>query len=47
MQHATRTLTAAAFAERYTLPKYRLRVLSGPNAGLERVFDRRLVYIGR
>ncbi len=46
MQHATRTLTAAAFAERYTLPKYRLRVLSGPNAGLERVFDRRLVYIG-
>ena len=43
---ATRTLTAAAFAERYTLPKYRLRVLGGPNAGLERVFDRRLVYIG-
>ena len=43
---ATRTLTAAAFAERYTLPKYRLRVLGGPNAGLERVFDRRLVYVG-
>ena len=42
----TRTLTAATFAERYTLPKYRLRVLSGPNAGLEKVFDRRLVYVG-
>ena len=42
----TRTLTAATFAERYTLPKYRLRVISGPNAGLEKVFDRRLVYIG-
>ncbi|MFZ4577212.1 MAG: sigma 54-interacting transcriptional regulator [Myxococcota bacterium] len=44
--HATRTLTSAAFADRYTLPKYRLRVTGGPNAGLERVFDRRLVYIG-
>lgn len=42
----TRTLTSATFAERYTLPKYRLRVLSGPDAGLERTFDRRLVYIG-
>lgn len=42
----TRTLTAATFAERYTLPKYRLRVLSGPDAGLEKVFDRRLVYVG-
>ncbi|MSP91906.1 MAG: sigma 54-dependent Fis family transcriptional regulator [Myxococcales bacterium] len=46
MQSATRTLTAATFAERYTLPKYRLRVTAGPSAGLERVFDRRLVYIG-
>ncbi len=46
MQPATRTLTAATYAERYTLPKYRLRVLSGPNSGLEKVFDRRLVYIG-
>jgi DNA-binding NtrC family response regulator len=46
MPAATRTLTSATFAERYTLPKYRLRVIGGPGAGLERVFDRRLVYIG-
>jgi DNA-binding NtrC family response regulator len=46
MQLATRTLTAATNAEHYTLPKYRLRVTTGPNAGLERVFDRRLAYIG-
>ncbi len=46
MPAATRTLTSAAYAERYTLPKYRLRVIGGPNAGLERVFDRRLVYVG-
>ena len=45
MTSATRTLTAA-FAEQYTLPKYRLRILSGPRAGYERVFDKRLCYIG-
>ncbi len=46
MDAATRTLTAAAFADRYTLPKYRLRVINGPDAGLEKIFDRRLVYVG-
>ncbi len=45
MSHATRTLTEA-FAERYTLPKYRLRILSGSRAGYERTFDKRLCYIG-
>lgn len=45
MSDATRTLTSA-FAERYTLPKFRLRVLSGPRAGMDRVFDKRLCYIG-
>ena len=45
MSDATRTLTAA-FAERYTLPKFRLRILSGQRAGMERVYDKRLCYIG-
>ena len=45
MNHATRTLTTA-MSERYTLPTYRLRVLDGPSAGTECVFDRRLVYLG-
>ncbi len=45
MEQATRTLTEA-LAERYTLPKYRLRVLHGPDAGHERLFDQRLIYVG-
>ncbi len=45
MIEATRTLTSA-FAERYTLPKFRLRVLSGPRKGFERIFDKRLCYVG-
>ena len=45
MDDATRTLTEA-FAERYSLPKYRLRVLDGADAGREQIFDQRLIYIG-
>ncbi len=45
MVDATRTLTSA-LPERYSLPTYRLRVLDGPGAGTERVFDRRLAYVG-
>ncbi|MCO4761112.1 MAG: sigma 54-dependent Fis family transcriptional regulator [Myxococcales bacterium] len=45
MAHATRTLTSA-MPERFTLPKYKLRVLDGPGAGTERICDRRLVYVG-
>ncbi len=45
MEQATRTLTEA-LADRYTLPKYRLRVLNGAAAGSESIFDRRLIYVG-
>ena len=45
MDDATRTLTEA-FAERYSLPKYRLRVIDGADAGREKVFDQRLIYVG-
>lgn len=37
---------AATYAERYTLPTFRLRVVSGPDAGLDHVFARRTVVIG-
>ncbi len=39
-------LSRATFAERYTLPQFRLRVVSGPDAGLEAVFAQRVVTIG-
>jgi DNA-binding NtrC family response regulator len=45
MQDATRTLTSA-LAEHFILPRLRLRVVSGPSAGAEANFDRRLIYVG-
>lgn len=49
--HATMTLSglslsAATFAEHFTLPTFRLRVASGPDAGLEATFARRTVVVG-
>lgn len=49
--HATMTLSglslsAATFAEHFTLPTFKLRVASGPDAGLEATFARRTVVIG-
>ncbi len=40
------SLSAATYAERYTLPTFRLRVVSGPDAGTEATFSRRAVVIG-
>ena len=39
-------LSRATFAERYTLPQFRLRVASGPDAGLEGVFAQRVMTVG-
>jgi DNA-binding NtrC family response regulator len=46
MTLATQTLAAASYSERWTLPRFRLRVLSGPAAGQEQTFARRQVYVG-
>lgn len=40
------SLQAATFAERFTLPTFRMRVVSGPDAGQEAVFSRRTVLVG-
>jgi DNA-binding NtrC family response regulator len=40
------SLSAATFAEHFTLPTFKLRVASGPDAGLEATFARRTVVIG-
>ncbi|MBI5609068.1 MAG: FHA domain-containing protein [Deltaproteobacteria bacterium] len=40
------SLSAATYAERYTLPTFRLRVVSGPDAGLEATFARRAIVVG-
>lgn len=40
------SLQAATFAERFTLPTFRMRVVSGPDAGQEAVFARRTVLVG-
>jgi DNA-binding NtrC family response regulator len=40
------SLGAATFAERFTLPSFRLRIVAGPDAGFERVFARRVVVVG-
>lgn len=39
-------LSRATLAERFTLPQFRLRVLSGPDAGKQAVFAQRVVLIG-
>ena len=40
------SLQAATFAERFTLPTFRMRVVSGPDAGQEAVFAKRTVLVG-
>lgn len=40
------SLNAATYAERYTLPTFRLRVASGPDAGKEHVFAKRAIVVG-